>query len=133
MGKEIHVRIGQKHYETEITAGNHTLLSDKAPDIGTDKGAEPGDLLLASLGSCKAMTMRMYADNKGWELNEAIIRLSMDVIKSEQQQTTFIRCHIELHGNLDEKQRARLLDIANKCPLHKIITGTVEVDSNLLP
>src|SRR5690554_780025 len=101
MANEVEVHIGQEHYKTTVSNGRQSLAADKPADQGgADKGLDPGDLFLASLGSCKAMTMRMYADRKGWPLAEATVKLSLGVVKSEQQQTTYIRCHIELAGDL---------------------------------
>jgi len=134
MATQVEVRIGADHYRTTVTNYRHNYLADKSAEQGgTDAGPEPTEFLLTALGTCKAMTMRMYADRKEWNLMAATLKLSAEVVKSEQQQTTYIRCHIELAGNLDDRQRARLLSVANKCPLHKILTGHIEVESNLLP
>ncbi len=134
MANAIEVHIGPDHYKTTVTNYRHEFLADTSVEKGgTDAGPEPTELLLAALGTCKAMTMRMYANRKKWDLASATIKLSAEVVKSEQQQTTYIRCHIELVGDLDESQRTRLLDVAGKCPLHNVLTGHIEIESNLLP
>lgn len=133
MANEVTVRTGSEQDNTEISNGEQRITATKLADPTVGEGPAPSDLLLAALGSCKAKTMRMYADRKGWALAEASVRLLMEVVKSEQQQTTYIRCHIELAGDLDEAQRQRLLDIANKCPVHKLLAGNIEINANLLP
>lgn len=133
MSHEITVRLGTTPYKTTINTGKTTIIADKAKDSGgNDLGPDPTELLLAALGTCKAMTMRMYADRKEWPLEEVSIALSSEVVKSEQQQTTYIRCHISLSGDLDDEQRERLLDIAGKCPIQQVLTNTIEVTSNLV-
>lgn len=128
------VTIGKEKYKTEISNGRNILVADEPESMGgTDQGLGPKELLLSSLGSCTAMTLRMYADRKKWDLQEVIISLSMEVVPSSHQQTTYIRNHIKLIGELDSDQRQRLLQIAELCPIHKILSNPVVLNSNLLP
>jgi len=128
------VTIGKEKYKTEVSNGRNVLLADEPESMGgTDQGLGPKELLLSSLGSCTAMTLRMYADRKEWDLQEVIIVLKMEVVPSSHQQTTYIKNHIKLIGNLDDDQRKRLLQIAELCPVHKILSNPIVVDSNLLP
>lgn len=134
MADELTVHLTADKFKTIISNGKHQIIADEPEDLGGDDlGFQPPQLLLSALGACKVMTMRMYADRKTWKLEEAIVKLSHEVVKSEEQQTTFIRCHISLKGDLDEAQQARLLDVAGKCPLHRILTQNIAIDSNLLP
>ena len=130
---EISVSIGRVAYTTTITHGTNTLIADEPEELGgKDAGFNPASLLLSSLGSCKAMTVKMYADRKKWDLEEVNIKLSYEILKSELQQTTYINCHISFKGALDEAQKAKLFDIAEKCPIHKLLTNPIVISSNLI-
>jgi len=133
MTKSVITRIGKDPYRTEIHIQPHVLLADEPKEIGgQDLGPAPGELLLSSLGACKAITMRMYADRKKWDLDAVEISLSISKQRGELQETNFIKCHIRLDGNLDETQRQRLLKIGNKCPIHKILSNPIVIESNLI-
>lgn len=133
MTKEVSVIIGKEKYTTEINFDKHTIIADEPKELGgQDKGFSPTPLLLSSLGTCKAMTMRMYADRKNWPLDKVEVRLSSEVKKSEQQQTTYIRCHITLSGDLTPEQKQRIYKIADKCPIHSILTNPITIESNMI-
>lgn len=133
MTKSIITKIGKDPYRTEIHIQPHVILADEPKDMGgQDLGPAPAELLLSSIGSCKAITMRMYADRKQWDLTGAEISLSISKQTGELQDTNFIKCHIRLDGNLDETQRQRLLKIADKCPIHKILSNPIVIESNLI-
>ncbi len=126
--------IGKDHYSTEIRAGNHTIKSDEPVELGgEDKGMNPNELLLASLGSCTAITLRMYADRKEWPVDRILVDLKMDIVKGNQAQTTYIKKHITILGNITEEQKQRMLQIADSCPLHRIMTNPIVISSNLIP
>lgn len=133
MATEVSVSIGKEKYTTQVKMGQHELVADEPTDLGgQDLGPAPTQLLLSSLGTCKAITMRMYADRKEWPLESVEVLLSAETVPSNQQQTTYIRCTIKLHGDLDEKQKARIYKIAEKCPIHKLLTNPIVIESNLL-
>ncbi len=133
MTKSVITKIGKDPYRTEIHIQPHVILADEPKDMGgQDLGPAPAELLLSSIGSCKAITMRMYADRKQWDLTGAEISLSISKQTGELQDTNFIKCHIRLDGNLDETQRQRLLKIADKCPIHKILSNPIVIESNLI-
>jgi len=133
MMKSVITKIGKTPYKTEIHIQPHILVVDEPKDVGgQDLGPAPAELLLSSLGSCKASTMRMYADRKKWDLDAVEISLSISKQKGELQDTNFIKCHIRLDGDLDEEQRRRLLAIADKCPIHKILSNPIVIESNLI-
>lgn len=127
-------------FRTEITAGGHRLVGDEPEDVGgTDAGPTPYDLLLSGLGTCTGMTLRMYADRKDWPLEEATVRLSHEKVHAEdcehcdttEGKVDRIEREIELTGDLSPDQRERLLEIANKCPVHRTLHGEINVASSL--
>jgi putative redox protein len=127
------VSIGQEHYTTRILVGKHEIIGDEPVDLGgADKGPEPYDLLLSSLGSCTAITLRMYADRKEWPLEKVEITLDMKTEKGpDGKLNTHIHRAIQLKGDLDDKQRNRLVKIAEACPVAKVIKGNISMGSEL--
>lgn len=133
MSRDIRVRIGRDRYKTEIEVEQHRLVADEPTDVGgTDLGPSPTEFLMSSVGTCKAMTVRMYADRKAWDLESVEISMSLSEQRTDLQKTTFMHCHIRLSGNLNDAQRQRLLAIAEKCPVHKILTSPIVIESNLI-
>ena len=128
------VEIGRDLYRTEVKADKHLVIADEPVEIGgKDLGMNPNQFLLASLGTCTVMTLRMYADRKKWPVEKIKVDLTLDVVKSEQQQTSFIKRHISIEGDLTDEQKRRMLQIAEECPLHKLLNNPVIISSNLLP
>jgi putative redox protein len=126
--------IGKDKYTTEIRAGKHTIISDEPFELGgEDKGVNPNELFLASLGSCTAITLRMYADRKEWPVDRIQVDLKMDIVKANQTQTTYVKKHITIEGDISEEQKQRMLKIADSCPLHRIMTNPIVISSNLIP
>jgi putative redox protein len=124
----------------EIDAGSHTLYADEPVDAGGDNaGPNPYELLLAALGACTSMTLLLYARRKGWPLEDVEVRLShrrdyaRDCAECEDKPAKIdvIERRITLRGDLDDGQRARLLEIAQKCPVHRTLTGTIRVNDRL--
>ncbi len=125
---------------TEIHIQRHHLVADEPIALGgTDQGPSPFDLLIASLGACTAMTLRMFADRKGWPLEAATVRLRHEKIhaaacaecETREGWIDRIQRDIELEGPLDAPQRARLLAIADRCPVHRTLTGEVNIVTRL--
>jgi putative redox protein len=116
----------------EDQRGHHWLADEPAEAGGGNAGPSPTLLLLSSLGACTAITVRMFAARKGWPLTGAEVRLEFNPEGSPAEGTD-IRRTITLQGNLSPEQRERLLDVANKCPLHKVLTGKIRVQSSLIP
>jgi putative redox protein len=130
---------GTGTYTQQITAGHHELVADEPQPISADAGPTPYDLLLSALGACTSMTVRMYASRKGWPLEHVRVTLRHSRIHAEdcaECETTrgwidHIDRDIELAGNLDDTQRERLLDIANRCPVHQTLTSEVHISTSL--
>lgn len=113
------VSIGRDHYAAQVTAGGHALRADEPPEAGgTDTGPSPWELLCASLGACTAVTLRMYADRKAWPLDGVTVTVTREERTLHQV--------VGLRGNLDDEQRARLIDIAGRCPVHRALHEGME-------
>jgi putative redox protein len=130
---------GTGTYTQQITAGHHQLVADEPQPIGDDAGPTPYDLLLGALGACTSMTVRMYANRKDWPLEQVRVTLRHSRIHAEdcaECETTkgwvsHIDRDIELIGDLDDSQRQRLLNIAERCPVHQTLTSEVNVTTSL--
>ncbi len=125
----------------DIAVGRHRLTADEpAAAGGTDRGAGPYDLLLAALGACTSMTLSLYARRKQWPLVRVIVRLrhakvyAIDCARCETREgmVDHIERDVELIGNLDLAQRARLLEIANRCPVHRTLTSEIDIQTRLV-
>lgn len=139
--KEVAVRLGTEGFTTDIMMGAHGLTADEPESVGgNDFGPSPYELLSASLGACTAMTLQMYARRKKWDLQEVVVHLehykdhiddAQEVNNPKSKIDHFDRI-IELEGALDDKQRARLLEIANKCPVHRTLHSDIQVNTRLM-
>lgn len=123
-------------FTQSVRVGAHHLRADEPASVGgDDSGFTPYDLLLAGLGACTSMTMRMYADQKKWPLEHVSVRLqhqkihASDCAECETQEGKIDRIEreIEITGDLDEAQRARLMEIADKCPVHRTLHSEVSI------
>jgi putative redox protein len=128
---EVVAKIGEKNYKTEIFARQHTIIGDEPLSIGgEDLGMVPFELLLASLGECTAITLRMYASRKGWAIGNISVKLTLKEISTEDK-TSYITRALNFEGDLTEEQKNRLLQIANACPVHKLLTNPIQIQSFL--
>ena len=133
----VSVHIGKGFY-TEITAGGHDLVADEPSSMGgTDEGPDPYGYLLGALGSCTAMTLRMYADRKEWPLESVTVRLEHGKIyaddcsncETETGKIDRIEREIEIEGDdLSDAQRQKLIEIADKCPVHRTLTSETIIE-----
>ncbi len=128
--RKVETQFGSGTYDQSVTVGSHHLMSDvDASKGGADNGLSPHEYLAAALASCTGMTLKMYAGRKSWALENAIVTVN---ISRTDEVERFTR-EITLVGNLDAEQIARLLDIADKCPVHKALIGTIAIDTQLVP
>jgi putative redox protein len=139
--ENVAVQLGSDGYTTEIVAGEHRLLADEPKEIGgNNMGPTPYQLLNAALGACTAMTLKMYAERKKWPLEKVTVHLShshsyvTDASNPESKGSkvdAFSRT-VEIKGDLDDGMRSKLLEIANKCPVHRTLTETeVKIETRL--
>lgn len=113
----------------EATDGKHVVVFDEPiKDGGTDTGPTPVQVFLSALGSCSVITMRMYARRKGWDLIDAKAKVRLVRPEPGRAFTPRITQEITLEGDLDETQRARLLQIAGRCSVHRLVDGPLETE-----
>ena len=128
----VHASIGSIPYTVELSDDlGHRWLGDEPEDKGgANAGPSPERLLLSALGTCTAVTVTMYAQRKQWPLTGVKVELAFNP-DGKPESGTDIRRRIELLGTLDDAQRHRLLLAANACPIHKVLTGEVRIDTAL--
>lgn len=129
-----------KFTNTIVTGSGHVIVADEPESVGgDDTGATPYDLLLSSLGACKTMTMRMYAERKGYALEHAEVRLSHDKIYAKDCESCEtktgkidqIKTEITLTGDLSDEERQKVFEIAERCPVHRTITSEIIIEAKL--
>jgi len=134
------VRLEGRGFQTDVLAGGHRLIADEPIEAGgTNLGPAPYDFLIASLGTCTAMTLRIYADRKKWPLKAVEVRLRHQRIdaedcgdcESEDGQVHLIDRELILEGDLTVEQRVRIAEIADKCPLHRTLEAEIKVKTHL--
>jgi putative redox protein len=132
----VRARIGAAGFRVDLNARSHHLVADEPRALrGTDAGPTPYELMLAALASCTAMTMRMYADRKGWPLQDAVVWLRQacahepdcERCPTEKVGMGQIERRVELGGPLTDEQRTRLLEIADRCPVKQTLERGITV------
>jgi putative redox protein len=130
MERSVLVESGASGYVQTATIGPHRLTADEPVAAGgSDEGPNPPELLLAALGVCKGMTVRMYAERRQWPLHA----VRVDLVRSQAEGADRIDVTISFVGELSEAQRSRLLEIAEHCPTHRMLTSGVQIRSSLEP
>lgn len=128
------------NYQQEIIAGDHYLYADEPLHIGGDDTApDPYSLLLAALGACTSITVRMYAKRKNWDLREVEIELThgsdyttdCENCADKAVKLEKVTMALNFQGNLDGEQRQRLFEIAKRCPVHQTLIGDIRVSHRL--
>lgn len=124
--REVSVEWAEGRFAQDIEIGGHRLRADEDRDKGGDNsGPAPHELLLAALGSCTAMTLKVYAERKGWPLRD--VRVTLNGATTDG--AFAITRQLTIEGDLDAEQRRRLLEIADKCPVHKTLAGDITIST----
>jgi putative redox protein len=128
--KAIARRVGSDGLKHHISVGSHKLTSDEpASHGGTDAGPNPQELLAASLASCSAITMEMYAKRKGWDIGDVIVEV--DYEPAQRGSPTKFQMAVRLPKELPDEQREKLMQIVAKCPVHRTLEGEVMFEEKL--
>lgn len=127
---KISSHIAKELYKVEIkSVSGNTLIADEPVEIGgKNLGFSPKELLISALAACTNATLRMYADRKQWDLQE--VKTNIELLPDESGQKTILNRQIELIGDLSDEQKERLMTVANKCPLHKILSNPIEINTS---
>lgn len=140
--KIVHIHLpGDEIFKTTLTAGEHELIADEPENVdgGSNQGPDPYDYLLMSLGACTLMTVKMYARRKGWELEDLFLELKHsnqhdeDCINCEDEDSRIdvIEKELIVEGDLSDEQLGKLLDISQKCPVHRTLLGEIKIESSI--
>ena len=131
MSTEIFVENTTSRYAQDITSGRHTLCADQTKENkGDDKGPAPFDLLLSALGSCTSITLTMYAERKNIKLDVITVRLNYIPPNDIDGSSSRIIRKIHLEGDFTEEQHQRMLEIADRCPVHNTLRENVDIMSS---
>ena len=124
---------GAGRYQQNVVSGQHVLIADEPVHAGgDDTGLAPYDFLLAALGACTSMTLRMYAEHKELPLKRVHVDLRHEKIRAaDQPPVDRIERIITLEGDLTPEQRQRMLEIANKCPVYRTLTSNIQIESTI--
>jgi len=131
----------KENLQVEITAGAHQFLADEPMGFGDDAGPNPYELLLSALGSCKVITVQMYARRKNWQLEGVQVSLNIDKVyardcedceSNPNAKVDIIKCQISFQGDLTPEQLQRLTEISERCPVHRTLTSETKIHTQLV-
>jgi putative redox protein len=125
--REVSVNWASGKFAQDIQVAGHRLRADEESEKGGDNsGPAPHELLLAALGACTAMTLKVYAERKGWPLRDVSVTLN----GASGDGGFSITRQLRIEGDLDEEQRQRLIEIADKCPVHRTLAGDITITTS---
>lgn len=127
----ITARIERTPYETHLSTDSQVVVVDEPADVGgQDRGMRPGELLAGSLASCTVITLRMYADRKGWPLESVVAHVTYT--GDPETKRSCFTMQLILNGDLTADQRARLLEMADRCPVHRALQNPIDFETILI-
>lgn len=140
--KIIHAHLDKNsQFKTELTAGKHHIIADEPHNVegGKDEGPDPYDYLLMSLASCTLMTVKMYANRKGWKIGSMYLEVrhfkthakDCEEVENPASRIDVIEKELTIEGDLNQEQLNRLLDISKKCPVHRTLLSDIRIDSSI--
>jgi putative redox protein len=130
--RQVSATLSGPPYATQLsTRGLEWTADEPADHGGADKGASPHEMLLGGLAACTAITMRMYADRKGWAVGAITVRVSLDRQQEGREVESHIHLEVELPRDLPQDQRERLLQIAQACPVHRTLESPLHLSASL--
>jgi putative redox protein len=141
MSRSVSVTSGSLRFVQNISIGPHVLQADEPNEHGgKDAGPDPHELLLSALGTCAAITVQMYADRKQWPLEIVHVVLSFERVPAEDRidsdtktgMVDVVKIEISFAGALSEDQQRKLLEVAGKCPIHRILSSPIPIQTKLL-
>lgn len=128
---QVYASSAEPKFRTVIRTAHHEIISDEPLENGGhDTGFAPGELLAASLAACTSITLRMYAGRKNWPLLS--VEVEVRVERDEATKETHFQRYVKLSGPLDSEQQERLLQIAEKCPVHQILSHPIHIQTSLV-
>lgn len=123
------IRMSGEPYRAEVTTDAHAFVMDVDPGKGgRDAGPDPHELLAASLGVCTAMTVKMYADRKGWRVDSIQANALHETHRTDEGVKHRFVVDMRIEGEIDDEQRARLIDIAHRCPVHRALVEPKSIE-----
>ena len=126
--------IGHEHYISKLSMRGHLIVADEPLDNGgKDAGPTPTELILSGLGACTASTLRMYADKKGWDVERIDLEISIRIEKTPAGQISHLESQIDITGNITAEEKARMIEIAQKCPVHKLLSNPIVIQTSAKP
>lgn len=131
MKAEVITKLGEEKYLMNIFAGNNSILADEPiAKGGQEKGFNPLEILAASLSSCTTATIKMFADRKEWDLQEVSVQVLFN--NETKEGVSLFKKVITLTGNLTDEQKETLHKVAHACPIQKVLTGEIQIESELV-
>jgi len=126
--------IGHEHYISKLSMRRHLIVADEPHENGgKDSGPTPTELILSGLAACTAATLRMYADKKGWDVERIDLEVSIRIEKTDAGQISHVESLIDITGNITAEEKARMIEIAQKCPVHKLLSNPIQIQTNSKP
>ena len=120
-------------YTTELENGENRFIADEPADVGgANLGMRPHEILISALASCTAITLRMYASRKQWPVEEIHVQASLKREQTDEGYRAYIHMDLDVKGDLGEKERARLLQIARACPVHKTLSNPIAITASVV-